>query len=544
MSEIHHHQYSQHSHVPRHSAQAQPTLEDGQLGPEKGGVGGGDGDDHGNGMRAGDVEGEGLQVVTLPGSGTFRHPPPGTPIQAKRFWFPRGIDVSSSNDLYIANQGSRQVLKVTKESKIKIAGTGLSGYVDGTGSDCDFFCPHGIAVAGLDAIYVSESQNHTIRRISQVDGKVTTFAGNVNEGGLQDGRLDKTLFYHPQGLALTTRGEILVADCENHLIRKIHDPNEEWDLSTQASQTQGRQKSQGQGEGQRVGDVQTQGQWRWHAHSRPASIETDSIAMGPGDRKFVDGPLSIVKFKDVSKRPNRLYITKYFRYSPDNKTVVRIPSGLSSIAFDVNDQLVTVSAVAADQKGNIFLLDYLRGQLRRISPDGLMVTLKAHFNHPNGLACDPLGNVYIADTNNHCIRKVSPDGKILTLAGRKGQIGNKDGNVDSALFNHPFDVSVAPNGNSIYVTDGHNHAVRKIYNATAARMETFGSASDSNYFPVQRPGSNHPNPPKRERQAKTRPKSRKSSPTSSYSSSYYSSDTSRSSSSESSSSYDTSPSPK
>eukprot|EP00954_Amorphochlora_amoebiformis_P014774 1155396-Amorphochlora_amoeboformis.AAC.3 len=104
------------------------------------------------------------------------------------------------------------------------------------------------------------------------------YVGNVNEGGLQDGRLDKTLFYHPQGLALTTRGEILVADCENHLIRKIHDPNEEWDLSTQASQTQGRQKSQGQGEGQRVGDVQTQGQWRWHAHSRPASIETDSIA--------------------------------------------------------------------------------------------------------------------------------------------------------------------------------------------------------------------------------------------------------------------------
>eukprot|EP00466_Bigelowiella_natans_P010779 jgi/Bigna1/76241/fgenesh1_pg.40_\ len=116
-----------------------------------------------------------LQMRTLPGSATYRHPDHGEPLEIKRFSLPSGIAVSGGGELYVTNTGTHQVFKVTKEKHIVIAGTGLQGRKDGHKDDADFSFPTGVAVSPSNkAIYVSEPYNHTIRRIVVQTGIVTT----------------------------------------------------------------------------------------------------------------------------------------------------------------------------------------------------------------------------------------------------------------------------------------------------------------------------------------------------------------------------------
>ena len=84
----------------------------------------------------------------------------------------------------------------------------------------------------------------------------------------------------------------------------------------------------------------------------------------------------------------------------------------------------------------------------------------AQFNGPTGVAVAPDGTVYIADTNNHRIRAINPTtGQVTTLAG--STIGFADGPGNTAQFNYPFGVAVAPNG-TVYLGDYFNHRIRTI----------------------------------------------------------------------------------
>lgn len=85
---------------------------------------------------------------------------------------------------------------------------------------------------------------------------------------------------------------------------------------------------------------------------------------------------------------------------------------------------------------------------------------QARFNHPSALISDAKGVVYVADTDNHRIRKILPDGQVITLAGT-GEAGFKDGNAATAMFNRPQGLALDPKGNLI-VADTDNHAIRKV----------------------------------------------------------------------------------
>ena len=66
----------------------------------------------------------------------------------------------------------------------------------------------------------------------------------------------------------------------------------------------------------------------------------------------------------------------------------------------------------------------------------------ARFNHPSGVTSDCNGFVYIADTDNHCIRRLSPDGSVITFAGT-GVKGFADGPAALAQFAHPCGIAVS-----------------------------------------------------------------------------------------------------
>ena len=138
-----------------------------------------------------------------------------------------------------------------------------------------------------------------------------------------------------------------------------------------------------------------------------------------------------------------------------------------------------------DLAGNLYVCDIRNFNLRKISPDGTVITLagalgvqgsldgsgtNALFNNPRGLAVDSGGALYVADTGNNSIRKITPNGTVTTLAGLAGISGSADGSGTNAWFNDPRAVAVDSNG-TIYVADNINDTIRKI--SPAGQVTTF-----------------------------------------------------------------------
>ncbi|MDP6772541.1 MAG: hypothetical protein QF704_17670, partial [Anaerolineales bacterium] len=100
-----------------------------------------------------------------------------------------------------------------------LAGSGSEGSANGTGTAASFKSPSGVAVDGSGNVYVADTWNHMIRKITS-EGVVTTLAGSGSQGSA-NGTGTVASFSGPSGVAVDGSGNVYVADKDNHLIRKI-----------------------------------------------------------------------------------------------------------------------------------------------------------------------------------------------------------------------------------------------------------------------------------------------------------------------------------
>jgi sugar lactone lactonase YvrE len=139
---------------------------------------------------------------------------------AALFNYPRGIAVDGDSNVIVADTGNHRIRKITPQGQVTtLAGTGTIGHRDGERTAAQFNCPCGVAVDGDGNVIVADKFNHRIRVITP-QGHVSTLAG-TGEGGHRDGKGTFSQFYSPNGIAVDGDGNIIVADTNNHRIRKV-----------------------------------------------------------------------------------------------------------------------------------------------------------------------------------------------------------------------------------------------------------------------------------------------------------------------------------
>lgn len=140
------------------------------------------------------------------------------PIAQARFQFPRGIAFDKEGNAYVADRSNHCIRKLSREGGVTTLAGSTFGFSDGRGSLAKFANPSGLTVDDHGTVYVADSTNSRIRRITQ-DGTVTTLAGGTE--GFRDAPGAEAQFNHPISVAIDNDRILYVADLYNHRIRRI-----------------------------------------------------------------------------------------------------------------------------------------------------------------------------------------------------------------------------------------------------------------------------------------------------------------------------------
>jgi streptogramin lyase len=137
------------------------------------------------------------------------------------FEYPYGVTVDSAGNVYVADSLNDDIRKITPAGVVStLAGTGTNGSADGKGTAASFFNPYGIAVDPTGILYVADTYNYTIRKVTP-DGTVSTLAGTAGIKGSTDATGAAARFGALWGIAIDSTGNLYVADHDNNAIRKI-----------------------------------------------------------------------------------------------------------------------------------------------------------------------------------------------------------------------------------------------------------------------------------------------------------------------------------
>ena len=347
-------------------------------------------------------------VTTLAGSG--RTGPlgggyaDGSALEAK-FHEPAGLIVDAGSNVYVSDWRNHRLRAISLDGLVTtVAGSGASGpkggYLDGPATQARLFGPEGLAVDRQGNLFVADSRNNCIRRISP-DGTVTTVAGSGQPGLLEDlvdGPGDQARFGQPSDVAVSSDGDLYVTDFLHHCIRKI---TPDGMVSILA------------GNGLPGGE---DGVGQASSFELPNRIAIDR----QGNLYVTEG-----RARDFGER---LGGNRMRKITPDGTVTILAGTGQPGYrdGAAAEAQFDIPTGVAVDQAGNVYVADTGNHRIRKIGTDGMVTTLagsgtpgyadglaaQAQFWYPVDVAVAPDGALYVADWKNHRIRKITLPGSL------------------------------------------------------------------------------------------------------------------------------------
>ncbi|MEV3852250.1 RICIN domain-containing protein [Streptomyces microflavus] len=164
------------------------------------------------------------KISTVAGTGAAGFGGDGGPATAAQLKKPRGMTADSAGNLYVADSENNRIRKITADGKIStVAGTGTAGFGGdgGPATAAQLKFPFSVAVDSTGALYVSEYGNHRVRKVSP-DGNISTVAGVGTAGfGGDGGPAESAQLNKPIGLVLDSTGTLYISDSANHRVRKV-----------------------------------------------------------------------------------------------------------------------------------------------------------------------------------------------------------------------------------------------------------------------------------------------------------------------------------
>jgi sugar lactone lactonase YvrE len=422
-----------------------------------------------------------------------------------------GLAVDGLGNVYIAS-GLNTIMEISPAGVVtNIAGTGKKGSGDGNGESAQFAGPRALALDFRGNLFVADTENQTIRKITpqgivstlagrfrlargegglvtlfsgpfsdemEVDfdggcgiamdrlgyfyvvdprsntvnrisptGKILAFAGKAGSPGHNDGLGASARFNEPSGIAADADGNLVVADAKNNAIRKITLAGSVTTL---------------------VSDIENIGKINQPDTSRMLNGPTRVAVGRTGNVYVVDSNGSAVKMIT----PTGIVTTVIGGGTEGNSRQIT--------AINSPEWPLRASHMALDLLGNVYVTDAGNNRIIKISPSGTATTLagsnfadpaarfsrsplesdgkgdSAGFRKPSGIAVDAEGNLLVLDFAT--VRKVSPAGVVTTIAGMPGIFNTVDGAGSSARFLEFGSVMIDAIGN-IYVAEG--NTIRK-----------------------------------------------------------------------------------
>jgi sugar lactone lactonase YvrE len=307
---------------------------------------------------------------------------------------PSGLALDQAGNIYVADYGNNLIRKISAAGVVStFAGSGTQGANDGTGNLASFNGPAAIAIDAAGNLYIADSGNNLIRKITAA-GTVTTLAGG-DTTAMANGTGASASFFGPMGIAVDISGNVFVADAGDNMIRMIN----------------------------------------------PAAL-VSTLAANTANNTFFSNPTGVA----VNAADN-VFVANYLG---NNILTVNAAGAVNTLAGtgqpgstngpDSAASFYFPNSIALDVPGNVYVADGVNNLIRKITPNVTVSTLAgsgaagaidslgtaASFNSPSGLAVDAAGDVYVADTDNNLIRKITPAGMVTTIAGT-GEPGAKNG---------------------------------------------------------------------------------------------------------------------
>ncbi len=433
------------------------------------------------------------EINTVAGNGTVGFSGDGGAATEAQLNTPNAVAVDAAGNLYIADSGNQRIRRVTPAERIDtIAGTGISGFngdgLPGTESHLDLSPEFGGLAVGPDSsVYFSDSNHHRIRRVILPAGLVASGPGAGDRAGFSGdgGPAAAARLRFPAGLAFDREGNLYIADSGNHRIRRVSPAGLITTVAGNGAPGAGGDdgpallaslNSPSDVAADADGNLfiaDTANRRLRRVSAAASRVITTMAATGLSEPTGVAvSPSGILYIADQSGNQVRAL----------SGGIIATLAGASHFGGDTGPAtsalLFFPDGVAVEPGGNFYIGDRNNHRIRRVDPAGVIRSvagsglpgfegdggpgLTSALAFPRGVAVGPSGRVYFADSTNHRVRRIEADGRVRTVAG-SGLAGfSGDGGLAAtAELNVPTEVAVDAAEN-LYIADSGNHRVRLV----------------------------------------------------------------------------------